>query len=147
MLTIHFKDHGWVELFLANLHNLSTSSATYFPSSSDAGTVHKNYEMVLDFMLLSWTQGVNIQSSVLHEYKTNVWTNLGCKNFVWKLRGDQLWTFVSVLSWSSLLFSTCIPRSTMMHRVFAAPEAFRADNLVLVKFGFSALSVPRFFGI
>ena len=25
--------------------------------------------------------------------------------------------------------------------------ASRADNLVLVKFGFSALSVPRFFGV
>ena len=28
-----------------------------------------------------------------------------------------------------------------------AYDCARADNLVLVKFGFSALSVPRFFGV
>ena len=33
------------------------------------------------------------------------------------------------------------------HVFNAALILSRADNLVLVKFGFSALSVPRFFGV
>ena len=34
-----------------------------------------------------------------------------------------------------------------LHQSPALREQHRADNLVLVKFGFSALSVPRFFGV
>ena len=33
------------------------------------------------------------------------------------------------------------------HKNCAQMMESRADNLVLVKFGFSALSVPRFFGV
>ena len=35
----------------------------------------------------------------------------------------------------------------MIQVVGRPPDGYRADNLVLVKFGFSALSVPRFFSV
>ena len=40
------------------------------------------------------------------------------------------------------LWLACMPVS-----IFLARVVVRADNLMLVKFGFSALSVPRFFGV
>ena len=39
------------------------------------------------------------------------------------------------------------PMAALILDGMAVLQTTRADNLVLVKFGFSALSVPRFFGV
>ena len=45
---------------------------------------------------------------------------------------------------NDIFFQIC----TRFNKTFPADvHVGRADNLVLVKFGFSALSVPRFFGV